>query len=180
VKSGPQARSAAAGLASWATLLALGCGGGGSGHAGGPAPTGRPSTPGPGTSAPTAAPSGPAGPHGQTAPPADSAATGSPASPSDGGGALAVHIPAAFRVAAGRAIPATVSFPAHLAVELELRSADGRPHRAELRAPGGAPLAVPARGQAVQRIPGLRPGRYVLTVDGVPSGALQAGGEPGP
>lgn len=91
-----------------------------------------------------------------------------------------MRIPAAFRVVAGRAVPATISFPAHLAVELELRSDDGRSHRAELRAPGTAPVTVPARGRAVQRIPGLRPGRYVLTVDGAPSGTLQAGGEPGP
>lgn len=171
--------SGAASVAICAVLLAVGCGGG-SGRAGTPArPPGASST-GSATPPVTGEPSGATGPPESVPPAPGPPASRSPARPSDGGGALAVHIPAALRVTAGHAVPATVSIPAHLAVELELRSGDGRPHRAQLHAPGSAPLSVPAGGRAVQRIAGLRPGRYVLMVDGLPSAALYVGGEPGP
>jgi hypothetical protein len=49
-----------------------------------------------------------------------------------------------------------------------------------LAAPRTEVLAVPAGGQASVTVPGLKRGRWELSVDGHPAGAIVAGSEPGP
>jgi len=108
--------------------------------------------------------------------PAPAPAPGEP----DAGDEEPIRVPATFVVRGGRLEPAMVTVPPFLAVEVSLRSDDGRPHRLVVRAPRPATLDVPAGGRAVLRLAGLRPGRYPLALDGRSAGALVAGGEAGP
>ncbi|HEX4806573.1 MAG TPA: hypothetical protein VFU94_11795 [Conexibacter sp.] len=101
--------------------------------------------------------------------------------PSAAGGAQPVRVPAAFVVMpGGRLTPATITVPPFLAVEVSLRSSDGKPHELTLRAPAPAALRVGAGGRASVRIPGLRAGRYAVLLDGRRAGALVVGGDGGP
>lgn len=98
-----------------------------------------------------------------------------------GGEEQAVRVPASFVVAPGaRLTPRTITVPPFLAVEISVRSDDGRPHRLVLETPVPHALEVAAGARAAVRIPGLRAGRYRVTLDGRPAGALVAGGEVGP
>jgi hypothetical protein len=153
-------------------MAIAGCGGGSSG---------------PGTVQPTAsAPDA-------TAPPADATQPGTgpvtPAAPtptqtetrSSGGSEQTVRVPASFvATGGGRLTPPTITVPPFLAVEISLRSADARAHRLVLQTPAPHALEVAAGGRAAVRIPGLRAGRYRVTLDGRRAGALVAGGEVGP
>jgi hypothetical protein len=99
----------------------------------------------------------------------------------NGGGEQSVRVPAAFVVmAGGRLTPPTITVPPFLAVELSLRSRDGRSHRLVVRTPTPHGLSVTAGGHAAIRIPGLRADRYPVLLDGRRAGALVAGGEVGP
>ena len=91
-----------------------------------------------------------------------------------------IRIPAHFEVRGARLSPAEVKVPAFLTIELAVRSRDGRPHTILLAAPRTEVLAVPAGGQASVTVPGLQRGRWELSVDGRPAGAIVAGSEPGP
>jgi hypothetical protein len=159
------------------TVLAIaGCGGGSTG----------PGTTNPTASAPEA-----------TAPPTDATQPGTapttmpPATttapprtqtePAGGGGEQAVRVPASFVVTqSGRLTPPTITVPPFLAVEISIRSDDGRPHRLVLQTPALHTLQVAAGKRAAVRIAGLRAGRYPVTLDGSRAGALVAGGEVGP
>jgi hypothetical protein len=92
-----------------------------------------------------------------------------------------IRLPARFTVhAGGRLTPASLSAPAFLAVSFSVASGDHRLHRIIVRTPRSRTLLVPAGGRSAVLIPGLRPGRYAILVDGRPRGALDIGGEPGP
>ncbi|MGI8904468.1 MAG: hypothetical protein ACR2IP_12635 [Solirubrobacteraceae bacterium] len=116
--------------------------------------------------------------------PAAPGATGSRARGTRGtptGGATHVRLPARFVIrAGGRLDPPSVSSPADLAIELTVFSGDRLAHRVVLRTPAVHALAVAAGKRSSALIPGLRPGRYVIAIDGAPRGALLVGGGPGP
>ena len=104
-------------------------------------------------------------------------ATGSAPAP----GQERIRLPADFTVrSGGRLIPASVSSPAFLAISLSVASGDHRSHRILVRTRPPHSLRVPAGGRASILIAGLRPGHYLMLLDGRPRGALDVGGEPGP
>jgi hypothetical protein len=106
---------------------------------------------------------------------------GSPGTDPDAGGEQAVRVPASFVVVApGRLEPPSITVPAFLAVEISVRSDDGRAHRLVLETPTPHTLDVRAGERAAARIPGLRAGAYPVTLDGRVAGTLVAGGEVGP
>jgi hypothetical protein len=92
-----------------------------------------------------------------------------------------VRVPATFVVRSGGKLnPPVVTVPAFLAVQFTIASGDGHTHSVVLKTPVLHTLAVPARGHASLRIPGLRAGQYQIEVDGSVRGSLVIGGEPGP
>jgi hypothetical protein len=91
-----------------------------------------------------------------------------------------IRVPARFEVRGGRLSPAEIKVPAFLRVELAVRSRDNRPHTVLLAAPRTEVLAVPPGGRASLVMPGLPKGRWELSVDGHPAGAIVAGSQPGP
>lgn len=106
---------------------------------------------------------------------------GSSGGDANGGGEQSVRVPAAFVVtASGRLTPPTITVPPFLAVELSLQANDGRPHTLVLQTTPPRTLQAAAGKRAAVRIPGLRSGRYPVTLDGDRAGALVAGGEVGP
>jgi hypothetical protein len=88
------------------------------------------------------------------------------AAPGGAGDEEAVRVPAAFSVTADGIVPAVVTVPAFLAVEVRLTAKDGRPHEVTVGTPGGDTVTVAAGGTAVLRVAGLQPGSYPLTADG--------------
>lgn len=101
--------------------------------------------------------------------------------PPPAGGAQDVRVPATFTAEpGGRLSPPTVTVPPFLAIEISLRSNDGRPHRLEVRTAPVHVLRVPAGGRVAIRIAGLRAGRYTVLLDGRRAAALLAGGDAGP
>jgi hypothetical protein len=97
------------------------------------------------------------------------------------GGEQSVRVPASFTVRpGGRLAPPTITVPPFLAVEISIRSQDGRSHRLVLRTTPPHALQVGPGGRAAVRIAGLRAGRYPVALDGRRAGALVAGGEVGP
>lgn len=104
-----------------------------------------------------------------------------PSGDTGGGGEQQVRVPASFVVTpSGRLTPPTITVPPFLAVEISIRSDDGRAHTLVLQTPEAHTLQVAAGRRAAVRIPGLRAGRYAVTLDGRRAGALVAGGEVGP
>jgi hypothetical protein len=168
-----------------AALAAAGCGGGSTGTG----PAGEPTASAPDATAPppdatqpgTTAVTPPATTQTETqTAPTDTDGTGGAQAGGDGG-EQQVRVPAAFLAGAGgRLTPRTITVPPFLAVELSLRSGDGRPHRLVLRTTPPHALRVGAGGRAAVRIAGLRAGRYPVLLDGRRAGALVAGGEVGP
>jgi ABC-type uncharacterized transport system auxiliary subunit len=172
----PRCLTALAVLTAFATAVGA-CGGGNTG----------PGTTNPTASAPDA-----------TAPPTDATQPGTaptttppatttpptetqPSGDTGGGGEQQVRVPASFVVTqSGRLTPPTITVPPFLAVEISVRSDDGRPHRLVLQTPQPHALQVAASKRAAVRIAGLRAGRYTVTLDGRRAGALVAGGEVGP
>lgn len=161
------------------TALAMGACGGGN--------TGPGTSGGPTASAPEA-----------TAPPADATQPGTtavtpttpaqtqtePAGAGNGGAGAEeqpIRVPAYFVVApGGRLTPPTITVPPFLAVEVSVLASDGRAHRLVVQTTPPHALQVAAGAREAVRIPGLRAGRYPVTLDGRRAGALVAGGEVGP
>jgi hypothetical protein len=163
------------------TVLAItGCGGGNTG----PGASTNPTASAPDATAPPTDATQP-GTAPATAPPAT---TTTPAQTEPAGGAggsgedeQAVRVPASFVVTqSGRLTPPTITVPPFLAVEISIRSDDGRPHTLVLQTTQPHTLQVAAGRRAAVRIAGLRAGRYAVTLDGRRAGALVAGGEVGP
>ena len=97
------------------------------------------------------------------------------------GGSTNVRVPATFAIqSGGKLVPATVSAPAFLAIEVMVASTDGSGYQVVVHTPTPYTLAVPAGGKASLLIPGQRAGQYKIDVDGRTRGALLIGGEPGP
>lgn len=118
-----------------------------------------------------------------TTPPATTTAptVTEPSGDTDGGGEQQVRVPASFVVnPPGRLTPPVITVPPFLAVEISIRSDDGRAHTVVLQTPTPHTLKVAANERAAVRIPGLRAGRYTVTLDGRLAAALVAGGEVGP
>ncbi len=113
--------------------------------------------------------------------PAQATSTAASSSSRSPGGSTNVRVPATFVIrTGGRLVPASVSAPAFLAVQLSVVAVDGRPHRVVLKTPVPHVLNVPVRGRAAVLVPGLRAGQYEIDVDGAARGMLLIGGEPGP
>ncbi len=127
------------------------------------------------TTASTAQPTGPT-----------PSATQSPAPQPSGGTTPAppeahAEVPALFTVTTGGAlVPATVSVPAAIPVQLTVVSRDGHAHTVVLRSPATRTLKVPPGGRASALITGLGPGTYRLELDGTVRGTLTIGAQPGP
>lgn len=101
--------------------------------------------------------------------------------PPPAGGAESVRVPAMFVVTAGGQLaPRTITVPPFLAVQLSLLPSDGGAHRLVLRTPTPHALSASTGRPASVRIPGLRAGRYAVTLDGRTAGTLVVGGEVGP
>jgi hypothetical protein len=162
-----------------AAALAGGCGGGNTGTG----PVGEPTASAPEATTPptdatqpgTTAVTPPATTPTQTVP------AGGDGDGGDDGGEQEVRVPASFVVApSGRLTPPTITVPPLLAVEISLRADDGASHALVLRTPVPRILRVAAGERTAVRIPGLRAGRYPVTLDGRRAGTLVAGGEVGP
>jgi hypothetical protein len=127
------------------------------------------------------------------APPPDSAtptptttATATPTSaedqPGGGGDEQAARVPVQLTVQPdGQIVPATVSVPAFLALELQVRNRTGASLSVTFRGahPGG-PLAVASGATASRRLHGLRKGRYTVSASGAGTATVVVGVEPGP
>jgi hypothetical protein len=71
--------------------------------------------------------------------------------------------------------------PAFLAIELTGVSKDGAAHTLTLSAGKAYSIAIPAGGRTSKVVPGLKPGTYVVALDGrISAASLKVGGEPGP
>lgn len=164
------------------TALALaGCGGGSTGPG-----TTNPTASAPDATAPPADATQPGTaptttPPATTTTPAQTKPGGGGGGGASGGGEQSVRVPASYVVTpSGRLTPPTITVPPFLAVEISIRSDDGRPHTLVLQTPQPHTLQVAASERAAVRIPGLRAGRYAVMLDGRRAGALVAGGEVGP
>ncbi|HKG37488.1 MAG TPA: hypothetical protein VKB25_00725 [Conexibacter sp.] len=161
------------------TVLAIaGCGGGNTG----PGVSTNPTASAPDATAPPTDATQPGTatatvPPAATTPPTET----QPSDDSGGGDEQAVRVPASFVVTqSGRLTPPTITVPPFLAVEISIRSDDGKPHTLVLQTSTPHTLKVAANERAAVRIAGLRAGRYPVTLDGRRAGALVAGGEVGP
>ena len=97
------------------------------------------------------------------------------------GGSTNVRVPATFTIqSGGKLVPATVSAPAFLAIQVTVASTDGSGHQVVLHTPTPFTLAVPAGGKASVLIPGQRAGQYRIVDRRRRAEPLLIGGEPGP
>jgi hypothetical protein len=91
----------------------------------------------------------------------------------------AVRVPVALIAHDGALTPTTVTVPAFLALEVTIASPSAA---TTATLPGGATLAVPARGKATKRLGGLKAGDYTVTTSAGGKTTLHVvdGGDPGP
>jgi hypothetical protein len=99
-----------------------------------------------------------------------------------GGDEAAARVPVELTVGSdGSVSPATVSVPAFLALELQVRNRTAGTLSVTLEhADPAGPFEVGAGMTGTRRLAGMRPGRYAITVAGAGSATLVAGAEPGP
>jgi len=91
------------------------------------------------------------------------------------------RVPAVFTIASAGISPGRITVPAFLTIELTGVSEDGVTHTLALSAGRAYSVAIPAGGRASKVVPGLKPGTYVVVLDGrVSAASLEVGGEPGP
>jgi hypothetical protein len=92
-----------------------------------------------------------------------------------------VRLPAAFAIEPGGSLrPPLVAAPKGVAIQLQLRNLDSRPHSFVLDSPKRYSVEVQPRGRATVTITGLRKGTYRILIDGAPRGRLLIGSAPGP
>jgi hypothetical protein len=128
-----------------------------------------PSAPTPPPDAPTATPTGTPSGSGED-------------QPGGGGDEAAARVPVAITVGSdGTVSPASVSVPAFLALELQVRNRTGGSItvRWEASEPAGT-FEVGAGKTGSRRVAGVKPGRYPLAIGGAGSATVVAGTEPGP
>jgi hypothetical protein len=81
---------------------------------------------------------------------------------------------------AGTLAPTAVALPAVGSVALSIRSDDAQVRHVVVRMPARSrALTVPAHGRVSAVLRGIRPGRYVVDVDGLARGLVLVGGAPG-
>jgi len=96
-------------------------------------------------------------------------------------GAQRTRMPADFVVRGGKLVPAGISGPAGIPVDVSVVSGDGKAHTLLIAVPPKPRvLSVAPGGKATVRIPGLKAGAYGITLDGHVAGGLLIGREPGP
>ena len=88
------------------------------------------------------------------------------------------RLSAAFTITSGGGLdPTAVSLPPVGSITLAVVSRDGRQHLVQLRMPSGLRgLTVPAHGRATAVLHAVKPGRYVVEVDGLARGLVLVGG----
>jgi hypothetical protein len=99
-----------------------------------------------------------------------------------GGDEAAARVPVELRVGPdGTVSPPTVSVPAFLALELKVHNGTASTLSVSVESsdPPG-PFEVGSGKTGVQRLAGMRPGRYAIVVKGAGRATLVAGVEPGP
>ncbi len=91
------------------------------------------------------------------------------------------RLPATFTITSGGGLaPTAVSLPAVGSVTFTVISRDARAHHVALHMPSGMPgVTVVADGRATALLRGIKPGRYVVDVDGLARGLVLVGGTPG-
>jgi hypothetical protein len=96
-------------------------------------------------------------------------------------GAPRTRMPADFVVRGGKLVPAGISGPSGIPVDVSVVSADGKAHKLLIEVPPKPrTLSVAPGGKATLRIPGLKAGAYGIELDGRVAGGLVIGREPGP
>jgi hypothetical protein len=96
-------------------------------------------------------------------------------------GAPRTRMPADFVARGGKLVPAGISGPAGIPIDVSVVSGDGKAHALLIEVPPKPRrLAVAAGGKATLQIPGLRAGAYGIELDGHVAGGLVIGREPGP
>jgi len=92
-----------------------------------------------------------------------------------------VHLPAAFAIEPGGDLaPPEVQAPKGIAIQLQLRNLDSRPHAFALGSPKRYSAQIPPRGRTTALLTGLDKGTYRILIDGAPRGRLVIGSAPGP
>lgn len=88
------------------------------------------------------------------------------------------RLSAAFTITSGGGLdPTAVSLPPVGSITLAVVSRDGRQHLVQLRMRSGLRgLTVPAHGRATAVLHAVKPGRYVVDVDGLARGLVLVGG----
>jgi hypothetical protein len=102
--------------------------------------------------------------------------------PGGGGDEAEARVPVAVTVGSdGTISPGTVSVPAFLALELQVRNRTASALRVSWDAsePKGA-FTVGVGKVGTRRVAGLKRGTYFLSIDGAGTAAVMAGAEPGP
>ncbi len=97
-------------------------------------------------------------------------------------GAVRTRVPASFAIEGGKLVPAGISAPAKLPIDITVVSKDGKPHKLLLEIPPKPrTLGVAASGRLVVELPGGLPaGTYGIELDGHVAGGLVIGRKPGP
>src|SRR4051794_19695300 len=92
------------------------------------------------------------------------------------------RVPVALTVGTdGTISPSTVSVPAFLALELQVRNRTGGAIRFTMEgADPPGPFEVAAGATSHARVSGVKKGRYTITIEGVGTATLVSGTEPGP
>jgi hypothetical protein len=144
------------------------------------APTPDPTPPPTATPPVATAPSAPTPPADVPTPTATP--TGGESQPGGGGDEAEARVPVSVTVASdGSVSPATVSVPAFLALDLQVKNRTGGSITVtwEASEPAG-PFEVGAGKTGSRRVAGVKPGRYPLRVSGAGDATVVAGAEPGP
>ena len=162
--------------AALALLLAMaGCGGGAKQQG-----TGERASTTPRATAPRSRSTGTAGAGATTQPRTGGGPKSPEQQPGGAGDEEPARVPASFSGRGGRISPRTVHVPPYIAVQVQLRSGDGRDYG--LRFPGALVRVGPGKRVDSALLEGLRPGR---SVSGTPMGGgspvrIVANAEPGP